>query len=147
MSFKFRLESVLTLRRHEEKMAKQKLAGMLSELSVIKIEYQLKKDRMKGRDISGAGNRTKQPIEKAFGNHLLISSQELRHMKMRIQQHEEAVERQRNLVVETNRNVKIINNLKKKALVEHLNEQNRREQIHQNEIATQMYVKQTTSWI
>lgn len=147
MSFKFRLEPVLTLRKHEEKMAKQKLAGMLSELSVIKIEYQLKKDRMKTRDLPAAGARILQPIEKAFGNHLLISSQQLRHMKMRIKQQEEAVERQRSHVVETNRNVKIIGNLKKKALLEHLNEENRREQIHQNEIATQMYVKQTTSWI
>ena len=147
MSFKFRLESVLTLREHEEKMAKQKLAGMLSELSVIKIEYKLAQDRLKQRNKPGAGSRTLQPVEKAFGNYMLISSQELRHLKMKVRQQEEAVERQRNAVVESNRNVKIIENLKKKALIEHLNEQNRREQIHQNEIATQMYVKQTTSWI
>jgi flagellar biosynthesis chaperone FliJ len=147
MSFKFRLESVLTLREHEEKMAKQKLAGMLSELSVTKIEYKLKQDQLRQRHQPASGTRTLQPVEKAFGNHMLISSQELRHMKMKIRQQEEAVERQRKMVIESNRNVKIIEKLKKKALVEYLHEQNRREQAHQNEIATQMYVKQTTSWI
>lgn len=147
MKFRFRLESVLVIRNHQENIEKQKLASLLSELSVMKIDYERQLTQNHKREIGKNDMQMLQPLVKAAGNHLLISSQYLRHLQMKIRQQEKTINSQRISVAEANRDVKIIENLKKKVLLEHLRELNRQEQIQQNEIATQIYMRQLRSWI
>lgn len=143
MNFRFKLASVLKVRTYEVKLEKQKLSLLLRQQSDLESRYRnhMKKIRLaaseKGKDPVNGQNR-----ERMFQNYLLIESRALHRLKATITAKRKEVTAQQKRVIEANRKLQTLEKLKVKALMEFHSEQNRKEQIFQNEIATQMFHRQ-----
>ncbi|MEX0648320.1 MAG: hypothetical protein WEA56_08800 [Balneolaceae bacterium] len=146
MKFKFKLESILNLRTHKQQAEKQKLAVLLKEKEELDQELKRRLDNI-GKITSKASKQkhVNQSMEKMVQHFVLIEGKILNQIREKIMQTKELVLRQRQQVIEADQQLQIIQKLKKKAFVEYLREVERKEQIFQNEIATQIYYKQISN--
>lgn len=149
MKFKFKLESVLKIRKHELKIEKQKLATKIRQQNELETKYEnhLKNLKSAAKYKDEGDQSASQNREKMFQNYLLIETRMLNQLTERITRKKQEVNQQRKTVTEANKQVQMIEKLKNKALMEYQMEADRQEQRFQNEIATQMYHRQPKSWI
>lgn len=144
MKFKFKLESILQIRKHELKREKQKLAFLIDQRHKLEDQYEnhLKKLNSASKLKEDGKQSANQNREKMFQNYLLIEKQALHRLTDKITHKEREVDEQRKVVTEANKQLQMIEKLKHKALMEFQLEENRQEQHFQNEIATQMFHRQ-----
>ncbi|MEX0779597.1 MAG: hypothetical protein WD491_06515 [Balneolales bacterium] len=143
MKFKFKLESILRVRMHEEDLEKQKLASLQNEESLLRRQFDERRENLRKVNASrNAMELVNHNRERMMQNYLLEEGQALNKLTQVILKKKEAIDKQRMNVIEANKKFKIIKKLKQKALVNYVHEMDRQDQIIQNEIATQVYYKQ-----
>lgn len=146
--FKFKLQSVLNVRLYTEKMEKQNLSGLLNERNNLIKEMDLKARQVK--ELSGNHadlGENKNVREKLVQEFLLSELKGIWELEKQLEIKDSEVAKQRNKLIEANKEVQILEKLKQKELVEYVREEERQDQKFQNEVATQMFYKQEEEWI
>lgn len=145
MRFSFKLEPVLKVRGHEENVEKQKLAFLLREENELRQKYNRKRKRLteiweakNDKEIEGHHR------ERMMQNFLMEEERSLGRIKETLKEKKKGIETQKNRVIEANKQVRMIQKIKQKALMQHLKEAEHQDQLVQNEVATQMYLRQHT---
>jgi len=146
--FKFKLQSVLNVRLYTEKMEKQSLSGLLNERNNLIKEMDLKARQVKELSGNQAGlGENKNVREKLVQEFLLSELKGIWELEKQLEIKDSEVAKQRNKLIEANKEVQILEKLKQKELVEYVREEERQDQKFQNEVATQMFYKQEEEWI
>jgi flagellar protein FliJ len=146
--FKFKLQSVLNVRLYNEKTEKQNLSQLFTERNNLISEMELKARQIKGFSENQAGaHESKNVREKLVQEFLLSQLKEIWELEKTLRIKNSQIEQQREKLIEANKEVQILEKLKQKALVEHLREEERKDQNFQNEVATQMFYKPQEEWI
>ncbi|HMB99169.1 MAG TPA: hypothetical protein VKM36_11835 [Balneolaceae bacterium] len=146
--FKFKLQSVLNVRLYTEKMEKQNLSGLLNERNNLIKKMDLKVRQVK--ELSGNQadlGENKNVREKLVQEFLLSELKGIWELEKQLEIKDSEVAKQRNKLIEANKEVQILEKLKQKELVEYVREEERQDQKFQNEVATQMFYKQEEEWI
>jgi len=146
--FKFKLQSVLNVRLYTEKMEKQNLSGLLNERNNLIKEMDLKARQVK--ELSGNQadlGENKNVREKLVQEFLLSELKGIWELEKQLEIKDSEVAKQKNKLIEANKEVQILEKLKQKELVEYVREEERQDQKFQNEVATQMFYKQEEEWI
>ncbi|MGF1670546.1 MAG: flagellar export protein FliJ [Balneolaceae bacterium] len=146
--FTFKLQPVLNIQSYNEKLEKQKLAVLLTEKENFAKELQKRSRRL--NEYSGkssAGNKSNRGKEKMIQEFLLAELRAIMEIEKQIAIVDKKINDQRKNLIEANKEVRILEKLKQKALIDYRKEADRQEQILQNEVATQMFYKQQEEWI
>ncbi|MGD8428091.1 MAG: flagellar FliJ family protein [Balneolaceae bacterium] len=140
MKFKFQFESLLHIRRHEEKKEQQELGRLLG----MKLQIKNKIDRFRGR---------LEKFEDAYSNDIPRNALDIRHyyelrhdvqkkiwdLKGELGCLEKSIERQRERLMQANQKTKMLEELEERERKKFIEHHQHREQLQQNEIATQLY--------
>lgn len=140
MKFKFRFDSVLTVRKHEEELQKQKFANAL------RTKYHLENQIA---EISEVMEKYNNAFENKLPSgrlgimqhyaHIQDSQQKIWELKNAVNRAEEEVERERLKLIEVNKKTKMLEILEKKERKSFIQEMERVEERQLNEIATQLF--------
>jgi len=140
MKFRFKLETVLKIRKHEEELQKQKLGVIMQRKQLINSRLQkvqsvmtdmndqyLSKSQMDVRNLRGyyASLQDKQEV--------------IWDLRQQLAETDKEIIKQRNVLLEANRKTQMLEKLKSKALLTFVQEMDRKEQVELNEMATQKY--------
>ena len=140
MKFRFKLETVLKIRKHEEELQKQKLGVIMQRKQLINSRLQkvqsvmtdmndqyLSKSQMDVRNLRGyyASLQNKQEV--------------IWDLRQQLAETDKEIIKQRNVLLEANRKTQMLEKLKSKALLTFVQEMDRKEQVELNEMATQKY--------
>jgi flagellar biosynthesis chaperone FliJ len=129
-------------------MEKQNLSGLLNERNNLIKEMDLKARQVK--ELSGNQadlGENKNVREKLVQEFLLSELKGIWELEKQLEIKDSEVAKQRNKLIEANKEVQILEKLKQKELVEYVREEERQDQKFQNEVATQMFYKQEEEWI
>lgn len=132
--FRFRLETVLDVRKHEEQLQKQEFAKRLQKK--VSLEVQRRKIE---EELNAYTNNPRFGIGK---NHFeFIQSQQSRifNLNNRILKAKEELEIERQKLLDARRKTLALENLESKQKAMHLKELERLEQLQMNEIASQRF--------
>lgn len=140
MKFRFKLETVLKIRAHEEKMEKQRLGVVLNE-------WQALKDQQKNLEnsLSEVHSRFIQQPEsdmvkmKQYYGFIHDQHQTIYKLDHDMEKAEEKVIEQRKKLLEANKKTRMLEKLKEKERMKYRQELERMEQTELNEIATQRF--------
>jgi flagellar FliJ protein len=140
MAFKFSLESVLKVRKHEEKIQKQKLAEELMKkkrIDDVKGEVQSKlKSYLHEGDVEGAQNIQK---VKRHGRHMLQAHELIQKLNSESSEAEKMVSEVRENLASAHKNRHMLEKLKEVELNGFTRKLQRNEQKTMDEIATQSF--------
>ena len=138
MGFKFRYESLLNYRRHLKDLAQIELARSMEEMAAAKkalnslrSEYD-EATRVLSQDLKFGMEASKL---KNYTAYLEWLRENIIHKALEVAEWEEKVEEKREALLEKDKDLKIIDKLKKKDLKQWVGEREAREQKEQNEIA------------
>lgn len=139
MGFTFRFASVLKLRRHEEKMEKQKMAVLMKKKAGL--DHQIHELELKCRQETAESDS-----ESVITNRQRYAQKHARHKRlMRLgnerTQLEVEIEGQRQKLAEANKKTRMMEKLKKNEKRAFIQRVEHYEQLQQNEIALQRYNK------
>lgn len=140
MKFEFQFESLLNIRRHEEKKEQQELGRLLEKK--VKLENQISTCTSQlnafERAVSGSEIQTASDIRQRYE---LMQDQQKKiwRMKRDYTRLAEKIKHQRTKLLEANKKTQMLEKLEKRERTKFLELYQRREQKQQNEIATQMY--------
>jgi len=129
-------------------MEKQNLSGLLNERNNLIKKMDLKVRQVK--ELSGNQadlGENKNVREKLVQEFLLSELKGIWELEKQLEIKDSEVAKQRNKLIEANKEVQILEKLKQKELVEYVREEERQDQKFQNEVATQMFYKQEEEWI
>lgn len=139
--FKFKLETVLRVRRHREEKARQELA----DLRRRKMRLESQKHEINGHLQTFNNNRDEQidgqtPIQhRQQYSYIHDQHQQIKQLDNKIDHLAKQVNDKRKKLIEANKQTKILSNLKAKHKMNFLEEVDRLEQKQLNEIATQRF--------
>lgn len=139
--FKFKLDTVLRVRRHKEEKARQKLA----DLRRRKMRLETQKSEINGDLKAFHNNRDEQvdrqtPVQhRQQYSYIHEQHKQIKQLDNKIENLAKQVAEQRKKLIEANKQTKILSNLKSKHKMNFLEEVDRLEQKQLNEIATQRY--------
>lgn len=142
MKYIFRFQSLLEIRKHEEKVEKQKLASITHKLLKLIsrheriqrmiIEYSLNNARRDSGSVQ---------FYKAGHTFLHQQREKLYELDEQLRELKKQQEKQRRRLMEANRNVKKMEKIREKDRKKFIFEQERYEQLQLNEIASQMHIR------
>ncbi len=136
MKFRFPLQTVLRVRRHEEDAQKKKLAESLRVVQAVEDDIQERVNDLK--------KLSETPIPDAFTPKVLEMRYAYMHglhkqrfeLEKDLKKARDAAEKERVKLVENHRKTKILENLEHRQHLQFVHEENRLEQLELNEIAT-----------
>jgi len=140
MKFRFNLETVLKIRRHQEELEKQKLGLAIQQRNNILRSLQ------KVQGIMDALNKRFNSEKSVNANGLkryyaALQDKQTTYMELKNKyaEAESEVLEQREVLLEANKKTKMLEKLKSRALSSYLRENDRVEQMELNEMATQKF--------
>lgn len=140
MKFKFKLESVLRVRRHEEELEKQKLGILIQKKKNIQISLQKVQDAinaLNGEYLSETKSDTKS-LRKYYA--FLQDKQEIFwDLKRKVDVLDNDIIVQRQALLEANKKTKMLEKLRSREMIAYVKEMEQKEQLELNEMATQKY--------
>lgn len=145
--FVFELQSVLNIRKHKEKIEKQKLAGILNKRESIVKEIAARNEKI--QSCMGNGLDTIQSgyiRERILKEFVLSEMKEISRLKNELTETEKEISNQKTILLKARRDTEALVKVRQKKFLEYKREAERREQLFQNEIATQIYYKQQQEW-
>jgi len=142
MKYIFRFQSLLEIRKHEEKVEKQKLASITRRLVKLISRY----DRIQRMIIDYSLNNATTDsgsvqFFKAGYTFLHQQREKLCELDEQLRELKKEQEKQRKRLLEANRNVKKMEKIREKDRRKFIFEQERYEQLQLNEIASQMHIR------
>ncbi len=140
MKFRFKLETVLKIRAHEEKMEKQRLGLALNEWQVLKDQQKDLENSL--TDIhSQFIQHSELDMVRMKQYYGFIHDQHTTIYKLdhEMETAEEKVNEQRKRLLEANKKTRMLEKLKEKERMRHRRDLERTEQLELNEIATQRF--------
>jgi len=142
MKYIFRFQSLLEIRKHEEKVEKQKLASITRQLVKL-IDRQERIQRMIIEYSLNNAIRDSGSIQFFKAGHTFLHQQreKLCELEEQLQKLKKEQDRQRKRLMEANRNVKKMQKIREKDRKKFIFEQERYEQLQLNEIASQMHIR------
>jgi len=140
MKYSFRFQSLLELRKHQEKAEKQKLAEITKELmDLLNAREQIQRMIVEyALDNSDRGPGSVQ-FFKAGYTFLQQQRNKLRRLETKLRKIKAEQDKQRERLRLANQETKKLEKIKEKDKAKFFLEQERNEQLELNEIATQMY--------
>lgn len=140
MKFKFRFDSVLTIRKHEEEIQRQKYANAL------RVKYNIENQKAEIKEVMDKYNHAfehKLPTGRLgimqHYSHIQDSQQKIWELNNALKRADEEVERERLKLVEANKKTKMLEILETKDRKSFIIEMERMEERQLNEIATQLF--------
>ncbi len=145
--FVFELESVLKIRKHKEKIEKQKLAGIMNKREAILKEIALRNEKLESYMANGLETvRSDYNKERILKEFVLSEMKEISRLKKELSEKEKDISVQKSVLLKARRDTEALIKLRQKKFLEYKREAERKEQLFQNEIATQIYYKQQQEW-
>lgn len=142
--FKFKLEPVLRVRRHEEKQQQQAYARVLQQKKSLEEERQQTLDQLhafnerRNAGVGGGGGQRTVHMRQALA-YVEQQHQQLWDLDRRINEVEKELEKERKKLIEANKKVKVMENLESKERMRFLEHVEHLEEKALNEISIQRY--------
>jgi flagellar FliJ protein len=140
MKFKFKLESVLKIRKHEEELQKQKLGVIMQRKQLINKRLQKVRDVMIDMNDQYL-SKSQMDVTNLRGYYASLQDNQevIWDLKQQLSETDKEIIKQRNALLEANKKTQMLEKLKSKALLTFVREMDRKEQLELNEMATQKY--------
>lgn len=143
MKFNFQFESILNIRRHQEKKEQQELARLMGEDRQLQQEIHADKERLhsfeqlrpNGQSQTAAEVRQRYGVKQDLQREIWHKEQEYRRLQQQIEQ-------QRSKLIEINKKTQMLEKLKARERIKFIEYYQQLEQKQQNAIATQIYNRQ-----
>lgn len=132
--FKFRLETVLKVRKHQEFLQKQAFARTIQKKAALEQHQSEIKNELGDYVSSPVSTVNKQHFE-----YIQTKQNQLFNLSNHITKVDKDVERERNKLMEARRKTLALENLQTKQKLEFMKELDKAEQLVMNEIATQRF--------
>ena len=146
--FVFELESVLKIRKHKEKLEKQKLAGIMNKREAILKEISRRNEKLESYMANSLQTvRSDYNKERILKEFVLSEMKEISRLKKELSEKEKEISNQKSVLLKARRDTEALIKLRQKKFLEYKREAERKEQLFQNEIATQIYYKQQQEWV
>lgn len=143
MKFQFQFESVLKVRRHQEKEEQQKLATLTGKQAQLDQACRGLYEKIQAVEVDAVAGQSSGSVPVTEVRRQYEQQHSLRDELWALQDEQrelaEAIDEQRKQLMEANRKTKILEKLKSRERAKFLKEQQQIEQNQQNEIATQIY--------
>lgn len=140
MKFEFQFESLLNIRRHEEKKEQQKLGQLLSR--EIQLEERISTFKERLNTFGQAVMKSKTQAAAAIRQHYELKQdlqKKIWRLERTLDQLDEKIEKQREQLLEANRKTQMLEKLESRERSKFIKHYQDLQQKQQNEIATQMY--------
>lgn len=138
MNFSFKYRSLMKVRRHEQKLQQQKLAELLSRQQAMSRRLQRLLERPDPPALGNGGRHSVQGMRRGYA-HRMTHLKQVWKLQEELERLGCDIEEQRRRLLEASKKTRMLEKLEKQDKVRFLEELNRREQLQQNEIATQRY--------
>lgn len=139
MKFKFSLEKVLEIRRHEENTRQRAYARCIQEVERIKDHKSYLLATIVDFASSNVQMQASSGSMQAKSAYLLDIHKQIHNLTHELKEAEKFAEKARLLLVEANKKTRMLEKLKENQLTAFTNEQNRLEMLEINELATIRY--------
>ncbi|MDZ7772879.1 MAG: hypothetical protein U5K31_09090 [Balneolaceae bacterium] len=138
MKFQFKYRSLLKIRRHEQKLQQQKLAELLESRQEMSRRLERLLDRPDPPALGEGGRHSVQGMRRGY-THRMSHLKEVWELQEMLERLGQDIEEQRGRLLEASKKTRMLEKLESQDKMRFLEELQRREQLQQNEIATQLY--------
>lgn len=138
MKFRFKYRSLLKIRRHEQKRQQQKLAELLGRRQQMNRQLERLRDRPDPPALSEGGRHSVQGMRRGY-DHRMTHLKQVWELQEKLERLGRDIEKQRGRLLEASKKKRMLEKLEAQDRMRFLEEFQRREQLQQNEIATQLY--------
>ncbi len=140
--FRFKLDPVLKIRRHEEELQEQQFARQMQLLIGLKEQWNTARtglDQYTGRQQDNKDALCSPAEYRQQNAFIQARQQELARLSLEIEQSKQRTEQERQKLIVANQRTRVLEDLKEKKRLEYLAEADREDQKMMNEIATQRF--------
>lgn len=138
MKFKFKYDSLMKVRRHEQKRQQQRLAELMNSHRQLRDKLERLRRNVSAPMEESEQRQTVQGVRRSFQHHMSLLRQ-IWSLEQNLLKLEQEIENQRNRLLEASRKKSMLEKLEAREKMNFVKDLQRREQLRQNEIATQMY--------
>lgn len=140
MKFEFKFKSLLNIRRYEEKLEQQKLGGLLQErLHLEKCSMDAERELLGyEQGLKAGGSQRVLEVQRNYECRQDLQK-EVWQVKKKLVQLDREIEKQRKNLREANKRTKMLEKIKDRERARFVEEFQHKQQLQQNEIATQMF--------
>lgn len=140
MQFNFKFESILKIRRHQEKKEQQKLARLLGDDRQLQKQVHADKEKLHSFEQLKPDNQKQTAADVRQRYELKQDLQrEIWRKQQKHRQLQQEIEQQRSELIEINKKTQMLEKLKDRDRIKFIEHYQQLEQKQQNAIATQIY--------
>lgn len=138
MKFTFKYDSLMNVRRHEQKKQQQRLAELMNRRRQLREKLGRLRRNVSAPMDESERRQTVQGVRRSFQHHMSLLKQ-VWNLEQDLLKLEQEIENQRNRLLEASRKKSMLEKLEAREKMNFVKNLQHREQLRQNEIATQMY--------